>query len=73
MLRVFLADANDGSIRRESIWTTGEDGMAVVMMPSSGLGSMAIECPNRLPSEFKVVQTVPRDFQSIAIGFDDFD
>lgn len=73
VLRVFLADAEDGSIRRESIWTTGDDGTAVVMMPSSGLGSMAIECPNRLPSDFRVVETVCRDQQSIAIGFDDFD
>ena len=73
VLRVFLSDAGDGSTRRESIWTTGEDGTAVVMMPSSGLGSMSIECPNRLPSEFKVVETISREFQSIAIGFDDFE
>ena len=73
VLRVFLADAKDGSTRRESIWTTGEDGTAVVMMPSSGLGSMKLECPNRLSSEFRVVETISRDLQSIAIGFDDFD
>ena len=64
VIRVFLADATDGSTRRESIWTTGEDGTAVVMMPSSGLGSMAIECPNRLPSEFKVVETLSRRSRS---------
>ena len=73
VLRVFLADPDDGSTRRESIWTTGEDGTAVVMMPSSGLGSMAVECPNRLPSEFRVVETISREFQSIAIGVDDLD
>lgn len=73
VLRVFLSDPEDGSTRRESIWTTGEDGTAVVMMPSSGLGSMAVECPNRLPSEFRVVETISREFQSIAIGVDDLD
>lgn len=73
VLRVFLADPEDGSTRRESIWTTGEDGTAVIMMPSSGLGSMAVEAPNRLPSEFRVVETISREFQSIAIGVDDLD
>lgn len=73
VLRVFLADPVDGSTRRESIWTTGKDGTAVIMMPSSGLGSMAVECPNRLPSEFRVVETIAREFQSIAIAVDELD
>ena len=73
VVRVALLDAEDGSPVRDSIWRTGPDGTVVVMKPSSGLGVLSIECENRLPSEFSVVEMVSGDLRSVAIGFDGFD
>lgn len=73
VLRVFLADPDDGRVCQESIWTTGDDGTVVVMKPSAGLGSIRIEHEDRFPSEFRMLEIHASEFTAVAIGAEDFE
>ncbi len=73
VLRVGLLDPSTGALQHESLWTTDAEGIAVVMKPTAGLGTMAIEHDDRQPSEFRVIELHASELPSIAIGADDLD
>lgn len=73
VLRVGLLDPSTGDLHHESLWTTDAEGIAVVMKPTAGLGTMAIEYDDRQPSEFRVIELHAAELPSIAIGADDFE
>lgn len=72
-LRVGLLDPETGDLHHESLWTTDAEGIAIVMKPGAGLGTITVDHAGRLPGEFRVLEIHATDFSSIAIGGDDLD
>jgi hypothetical protein len=72
-LRVGLMSPSTGRLQHDSIWTTNAEGMAVVMKPTAGLGTMVVEHDGRAQSDFRVVEIIATEFETVAIGADDLD
>ena len=47
--------------------------LGIIMKPTAGLGTMAIEYDDRQQSEFRVIELHASELPSIAIGADDLD
>lgn len=72
-VRVGLLDPTTGEGCRDSLWTTDAEGIAIVMKPNAGLGTLTVEHDGRLPGEFRVIEIHATEFTSIAIGAEDTD
>jgi hypothetical protein len=72
-IRVGLLSPDTGEHRQDSIWTTDHEGMAVVMKPTAGLGTLVVEHDGRLQSDFRIIELHASEFSTVAIGADDLD
>ncbi len=72
-IRVGLLSPSNGERQHDSIWTTDAEGMAVVMKPSAGLGTMVVEYDGRAQSDFRILEIHAPEFDTVAIGADDLD
>ncbi len=72
-IRVGLLSPTSGELKHDSIWTTDAEGMAIVMKPSAGLGTMVVEYEGRAQTDFRVLEIHAPEFDTVAIGADDLD
>lgn len=72
-IRVGLLSPTTGALRHESIWTTDAEGMAIVMKPAAGLGTMVVEHDGRAQTDFRMIEIHATEFNAVAIGADDLD
>ena len=72
-LIVGLHDATTGALRSTGIWTTDAEGLALLMKPGAGLGTIEIRARDRHPGEFRLVEVRSPDLPAIVIEAAAFD
>ena len=72
-IRVGLLDPETREPRSHSIWTTDAEGMAIVMKPAAGLGTLLVEHDGRAQTDFRILEIHAPEFNTVAIGADDLD
>jgi hypothetical protein len=72
-LIVGLHDPTTGELRSTGVWTTDVEGVALLMKPGAGLGTIEIRAGDRHPDEFRLVEVRSPDLPAVAIEVDAFD
>ena len=72
-LVVGLHDATTGALRSTGVWTTDAEGLALIMKPGAGLGTIEIRARDRHPGELRLVEVRSPDLPAIVIEADAFD
>ncbi|MAC75259.1 MAG: hypothetical protein CMJ22_06715 [Phycisphaerae bacterium] len=72
-LIVGLHDPTTGALRSTGVWTTDVEGLALLMKPGAGLGTIEIRAGDRHPDEFRLVEVRSPDLPAIVIEADAFD
>ena len=72
-IRVGLLNPTTGERQHDSLWETDAEGMAVVMKPAAGLGTLLVEHDGRAQSDFRILELHATEFNTVAIGADDLD
>lgn len=72
-IRVGLLNPVTGERQHDSLWETDAEGVAVVMKPAAGLGTLLVEHDGRAQTDFRVLEIHATEFNTVAIGADDLD
>lgn len=72
-LIVGLHDPETGELRSTGVWTTDAEGLALLMKPGAGLGTIEIRAGDRHSDEFRLVEVRSPDLPAIVIEADAFD
>ena len=72
-LLVGLHDPTTGTLRSTGVWTTDVEGLALLMKPGAGLGTIEVRAGDRHPNEFRLVEVRSPDLPAIVIEADAFD
>ena len=72
-LIVGLHDPTTGELRSTGVWTTDAEGLALLMKPGAGLGTIEIRARDRHPGEFRLVEVRSPDLPAIVIEAAAFD